>query len=57
MKKMYVQPEIEITRIVSESFLSASGENISSDFMQDKITDQNQILSKEHKFDVWDTED
>ena len=54
---MYVQPEIEITRIVSESVLSVSGENISSDFMQDEITDQNQILSKEHKIDVWDTED
>ncbi len=54
---MYVQPEIEITRIVSGSFLSASGGDIASDFIQDEITDQNQILSKEHKIDVWDTED
>lgn len=54
---MYIQPEIEIQIVKTESLLSSSGgDGVASDFIQEEITDQTQILSKEHKFDVWDEE-
>ena len=57
MKKKYIQPQIEINKIETESFLCSS-DGIEEEFLQGKtITSQDQILSKDKKFDIWDMDE
>lgn len=51
MKKIYIKPQIEVSQIETETFLCQSG--IEDDFVNETITDQTQILSKDKKYDIW----
>lgn len=58
MKKIYIQPQIEINNIETESFLCSSGDGIEEEFLQgETITRQDQFLSKDKKYDIWDMDE
>lgn len=58
MKKIYIQPQIEINNIETESFLCSSGDGIEEEFLQgETIINEYQILSKDKKYDIWDMDE
>lgn len=51
--KKYIKPQIEVTTMETMEMLCESGNGISNKMLENKITNSNDILSKDYKQSIW----